>query len=39
MKIARRVFSCISMVLTDGSVSGKWVTDFKLDPGQGPALI
>ena len=24
-------FSCISMVLTDGSVSGKWVTDFKLD--------
>lgn len=32
-------FSCISMVLTDGSVSGKWVTDFKLDPGQEPALI
>ena len=31
-------FSCISMVLTDGSVSGKWVTDFKLDPGQGAGI-
>jgi hypothetical protein len=31
-------FSCISMVLTDGSVSGKWATDFKLDPGQGAGI-
>lgn len=31
-------FSCISMVLTDGSVSGKWTTDFKLDPGQGAGV-
>jgi hypothetical protein len=31
-------FTCISMVMENGTVSGKWVTDFKLDPGQGAGV-